>query len=162
MPSERAFVVDTSVLSAADAAGWFDGLEHWTGEVRLLTPTAVWRTEFLESHEVERAPAWLAVEGVELDDVAVHAGGQLSLHDWRCIVLAEAADGAIVSNDSALLERFADRGGRPIWGTKFLKRTFERCGISEDAFEAGVETYISDAYLPDSVGAAFRNAEKDG
>lgn len=162
MTSKPVFVLDTNVLSGAQAAGWIDALSSWTKDATLIASERVWTGEFLQNHpEVPESPEWLDVTAANLDELEVRAQGQLSVQDWSCVAVTEARDGRLVTYDSALYGRIENRGGDAVWGTKFLKRTFERCGISEDAFEAGVETYISDAYLPDSVGSTLRNAEKD-
>jgi hypothetical protein len=46
------------------------------------------------------------------------------------------------------------------WGTHFVIRTFESCGISRTDYEDGVDTYLGDVTLPDAVEDEVRTAEK--
>ena len=161
MKDNPVFVLDNNVLSGARLAGWFDSLGFWEGETALIVPARVWQEEFQsQPHSVEEVPDWLCVREAEVEKLDVRAQGQLSIHDWCCIAIAEKESGRVVTNDRPLYSRFEERGGTSIWGTKFLKRTFEKCGISVLSFDEGVDEYIEDAYLPDRVADALRNAEK--
>jgi hypothetical protein len=165
MTSEGAvFVIDNNVLSAADAAGWFESISFWKhdGDANIVVSKRVWEKEFLGTHDgVLGTPAWLDVRESNLDELTVQSQGQLSVEDWTCVAVAEQEGGRVVTNDQALYSRFEERGGTATWGTKFLKRTFERCGITPESFDDGVERYVDDVFLPDEVVEAFRNAEKD-
>ena len=44
---------------------------------------------------------------------------------------------------------------------EFLKWTSERCSITVEVFEDGVELYVDDAYLPESVANAVRSDENE-
>jgi rRNA-processing protein FCF1 len=162
MSSGPSFVLDNNVLSGARLAGWFGSLEFWENDAALLVPARVWQQEFqASSHRVEESPEWLHIREAELQELDVSAQGQLSVQDWACIAMAEKESAHVVTNDKPLYSRFEDRGGESIWGTKFLKRTFERCGISVTSFNDGVDEYIEDAYLPDRVAEFLRESEKD-
>jgi len=162
MKNNPVFVLDNNVLSGARLAGWFDSLQFWDDDTSLMVPARVWQEEFQsQSHSVEEVPDWLRVREAELQQLNVRAQGQLSVQDWCCIAMAEMESGRIVTNDRPLYARFEERGGTSVWGTKLLKRTFEKCGISVSVFDDGVDEYIEDAYLPERVADALRNAEKD-
>lgn len=158
------FVIDNNVLSSADAAGWFESISFWKHDVgaEIIVSKRVWQKEFVETHErVSATPEWLDVREANLDELTVQSQGQLSVEDWTCVAIAEQDGERLVTNDQALHSRFEERGGSPVWGTKFLKRTFERCGIELDEFQDGVEQYVDDVFLPNEVAEVFRNAEKD-
>ncbi|WP_440988705.1 hypothetical protein [Haloarchaeobius baliensis] len=160
--TREVIVLDNNVLSGAYEAGWFDSLSFWTDDALLAVPKRVWSEEFESTHDgVDGAPTWMTVQKADLDALDVRAQGQLSVQDWCCVALVESTSGRLVTNDGALYARVEARGGTAVWGTKFLKRTFERCGIRVEAFEEGVERYVEDAYLPESVASAIRSAEKD-
>lgn len=160
--SESALVLDTSILSALFESGWFDAPSFYRPDRTVLVSERVWNGEFGPHHDVESEPAWATVREPELESVRTQALGQLSLPDWSCIALAEQAEGTptVVTNDRALRGVALRRDLDAEWGTHFVVRTFEACGITVPEFEEGVDTYLADVTLPGEVAAEVRNSEK--
>lgn len=160
--SNSTLVLDNSVLSALFAAGWFDAPSFYWPDQSILVSARVWNGEFVPYHDAEGEPAWATVRETDLESVRTQALGQLSKPDWSCIALAEAAEGdsTVVTNDRTLREVATRRDVTAEWGTHFVIRTFESCGISRTDYEDGVDTYLGDVTLPDAVEDEVRNAEK--
>lgn len=155
-------VLDNSILSALFSAGWFDAPSFYRPDQSILVSARVWNSEFLPYHDIESEPTWAAVREADLDSVQTQALGQLSKPDWSCIALAEGTDGnpTVVTNDRALHEVATRRDVSAKWGTHFVIRTFESCGISITDYEDGVDTYLRDVTLPGEVEDEVRKAEK--
>lgn len=154
-----ALVFDNVVLSAFYTADWFDALAFWRPEYDLLVPEAVWVDEFITYWDIDETPEWLSVKQVK-GPVEAEYPGALSKNDWRCIRLAEQESGIVVTRDRALKQTAEDQGVETLWDARFVIDTFEECGISREAFDEGLEDYLSDAYFPDPVKQAIRDAEK--
>lgn len=153
-------VLDTSILSALETADWFDAPAFYSSH-EILASSRVWNGEFVPHHDMKSPPVWLAIEEVKLESVETASLGQLSRADWSCIALAEAVESAtIITNDRALRDVAKRRELNAVWGTKFVLETFEECGITEDEFEAGIESYISDVTISERVEDELRTAEK--
>lgn len=152
----EAIILDNVVLSGFYKAGWFETLEFWTPEYDLLVPEPVWENEFRPYTET---PEWL--ELTEFDTtIETEVPGALSFEDWSCIAAAERHSGILVTRDATLKQTAAGRGISTMWSGRFLIDTYEECGISVDEFEVGIEDYLRDAYLSNSVEETIRNAEK--
>lgn len=160
--SNATLVLDNSVLSALFAAGWFEAPSFYSPDQSILIPARVWNDEFSPYHDIEDEPTWATVQAAGLESVQTQALGQLSKPDWSCIALAEAPDerSILVTNDRALREVAIRRDVNAEWGTHFVIRTFESCGISISDYEDGVDTYLTDVTLPEEVEDEVRNAEK--
>lgn len=157
--SEQQLVLDNSVISAFAAGGWFNDISFWTPRHRLYTTDRIWTREFSPHHSASK-PAWLQIEAVDTSELATQTV-QLGEADWTLIRLAETLDNPIlVSNDKRLLEEVDRRGIKRIWGSKFLKQTFESCGISTEAYASGLQSYIDDVPIPPGVVEELRDAEK--
>jgi rRNA-processing protein FCF1 len=155
-----AVVLDTNVLSSFHTAGWFDGLGTWPPDTEVLATEAVW-LEFQEYASIEQ-PDWLGVEAVDLDRIETRTPGALAPADWSCLALVDAREGArLVTNDRGI-HTVAQRRDVPFeWGTRFLLRTFQRCGLTRATLDAGQDVYIDDLGLPEEVAAEIRTATKD-
>lgn len=161
--SESALVLDNSILSALQTAGWFDAPSVYAPDRRILISKLVWEHEFVPYHGDMSIPTWASVTESNLEEVRTHAVGQLSRPDWSCIALAEqiSADSTVVTNDQTLREVATRREITAEWGTEFVIRTFKRCGITVSDFEGGVEAYLTDVPLPPDVADEVRSTEKD-
>lgn len=154
-----ALILDNSVLSAFKNAGWFRDIEFWSERYTLVTTRRVWRSEFANHHRVHRRD-WLTIRGVGIDE-STDTEPTISEADLSLILVAEASeDSILVTNDKILKQTADQRGCATIWGTKFLIQTFEECGITEEAFEAGLPNYFEDVPIPESVATEARSAEK--
>ncbi len=153
------FVLDNVILSSFYSAGWFDSLAFYSPEDKLRVPERIWTAEFLPDRDVDSAPEWLTVQSVtELPETGVP--GALSEADKTCLALAERHSDVLVTNDKKLVETAKARDVATKWGTRFVIETFEQCGISQTAFDAGVEAYRDDIYLPNVVAEKLMQAEK--
>lgn len=160
--SKPALVLDNSILSALFASGWFDAPSFYRPDRSVLISEQVWSREFSPHHDIKSEPAWATVRETRLESVQTKALGQLSKPDWSCIALAEQAEGdtVVVTNDRALREVAVHRNLDAEWGTQFVIRTFQACGISVSEFEEGVGTYLADVTLPAEVADEVRDTEK--
>jgi hypothetical protein len=153
-------VLDNVILSGFHTAGWFESLEFWTPEYTIVVPQKIWETEFMPFRDLEEPPSWLDVRPLE-DQLRAEAPGVLSDNDWRCIGIAEECSGVLITRDQALKQRAEQRGVSTIWGGRFLIDTFSQCGITIQSFDEGVETYLEDAHLSQSVENEIRETEKE-
>lgn len=157
--SKGQLILDNSVLSAFAAGGWFHDISFWTPRYALYTTDRIWSHEFSPHHEFSK-PEWLRVETVDTSKLAAKTV-ELGEADWTLIRLAETLDDPVlVSNDKRLLEETERRGLERMWGSRFLKQTFESCGIDRPAYDDGLHSYVRDVHLPDSVTSELRSAEK--
>lgn len=157
--SKQQLVLDNSVISAFAASGWFHNISFWTPQYELHTTDRIWSHEFSPHHSVSK-PEWLQVETVDMSKLATRPV-ELGEADWSLIRLAEILeDPVLVSNDKRLLEEIERRGIERIWGSKFLKQTFESCGIDMQAYDDGLQSYVHDVHLPAVVVEELRTAEK--
>lgn len=152
-----ALVLDAVVLIGFEAAGWFDSMEFWHPEYDLLVPQLLWQDEF-EAAPVE-PPGWLNLCSAQ-PPAEAREPGALSLFDWRCIGLAEARSGTLITADKNLKQSAEARGVSTLWAGRFALDTFEQCGISGEEFRAGVQVFIDDMRMPPSAATEFQNAEK--
>lgn len=160
--SEPALVLDNSILSALHASGWFDAPAFYAPNRRVLVPSRVWNDEFDPYHDVDRAPEWATIREADLESVRTPALGQLSKPDWSCIGVAERNDDSIIVTNDRVLHEVANRRNVTVeWGTRFVIRTYQACGITVSDFEAGVDSYVEDVTLPAEVADEVRNAEKE-
>ncbi len=155
-----AIVLDTNVLSSFHTAGWFDGLGTWPPDTDVLATDRVW-TEFQDYVSIEQ-PDWLTIEVVNLDRIETRTPGALAPADWSCLALVDGREGArLVTNDQGI-HSAAERREVPFeWGTRFLLRTFQRCGLTRSDLDTGQKRYIEDLGLPGDVAAEIRTATKD-
>ena len=157
--SKGQLVLDNSVISAFAASGWLQDISFWTPQYELYTTDRIWVDEFSPHHSVSK-PEWLHVETVDTSNLATRRV-ELGEADWSLIRLAEILeDPVLVSNDKRLLDEIERRGIERIWGSKFLKQTFESCGIDTQAYDDGLQSYIHDVHLPTVVVEELRTAEK--
>ncbi|MFC7070615.1 hypothetical protein ACFQL9_13255 [Halobaculum lipolyticum] len=157
-----ALVLDNVALSAFATGGWFHSFSFWDDSYELLTPQTIWEEEFAayhESHAVDSVPRWLSPVAPETQ-IDTAEPGALSDNDWRCIVLAKEHDGMVITRDQKLREVALDREIETEWLGKFVLQTFERCGIARSAYEAGIDDYLQDSYLPAASKTELREAEK--
>lgn len=160
MGGQDRYVLDTNVLSSFRFAGWFDAFDIWLPENELAAPEAVWE-EFYDRWDQGR-PEWITVESVDLEDVETDVPGAIDPNDWRCVVLVERSEDAqLVSNDKGIHSVADHRDTSVEWGTRFLLRTFQRCGMSKSRLDEGASDYINDLHLPDEVADEIRDAEKE-
>lgn len=159
--NSRRLVLDTSVLSAFHAAGWFEALAFWHPEYIPTVSESVWYGEFDPHHGVDEPPGWLTVVGADLTRLDVRAMGQLGETDWTCVELADRYERTrLVTNDRAMKNVAEDRDVESAWGTEFAMETFERCGMTPSEFESGVPSYVDDVRLPDRVADELAATEK--
>lgn len=157
--SNGQLILDNSVLSAFATGGWFHDISFWTPRYALYATDRIWSHEFRPHHPFSK-PEWLRVQAVDTSNLAAKTV-ELGEPDWTLIRLAETLDDPVlVSNDRRLLVETERRGIERIWGSKFLKQTFEYCGIDRQAYDDGLQSYIRDAHLPDFVITELRSAEK--
>ena len=157
--SKGQLILDNSVLSAFAAGEWFHDISFWAPRYTLYTTERIWAHEFRPHHAFSK-PEWLRVETVDTSKLAARTV-ELGEADWTLIGLAETLDDPVlVSNDKRLLEETERRGIERIWGSKFVKQTFESCGIDRQAYDDGLPSYVRDVHLPDFVTAELRSAEK--
>jgi hypothetical protein len=158
MTDAAAFVLDTSVISSFHAVEWLDGIACWTPQYSLVAPARVW-DEFADYWDVEQ-PSWLEIRDVPLEGEEVNAPGALSVPDWACVLLAERVDGVVVTNDQAMHTVAESREVPWTWGTAFCLETFDRCGISQEELDAGIEGYAADLGLSHEIVSVLDDAEK--
>jgi len=157
--SKQQLVLDNSVISAFAVSGWFHNISFWTPRYRVYTTGQIWTSEFRPHHSFSK-PEWLHVETVDTSKIATRTV-ELGEADWSLIRLAEMLeDSVLVSNDKRLLEEIERRGIERIWGSKFLKQTFESCGIDKQAYDDGLQSYVRDVHIPVVVTEELRSAEK--
>lgn len=159
---ESGLVLDTSVLSALFESGWFDAPAFYRPGQSIYISDRVWTDEFSPYHDVACVPEWATVRRSDLEAVQTPALGQLSIPDWSCLAVAEQANGSqtVVTNDRTLRAVAHRRDIAVEWGTHFVIRTFEACGISVSDFADGVDTYLVDVTLPSDVAEDVRTTEK--
>lgn len=154
------YVLDTNVISSFKTAGWLDAIEIWLPKKNVVASEAVWE-EFQDYTSIEQ-PDWLSIEEAQLERVETQTPGALARADWSCIaVVEEYEDARLVTNDRGIHTVAKRRGIPREWGTRFLLRTFQRCGLSKDELEDGVEAYVDDLRLPEDVEDELRNTTKD-
>lgn len=158
MADTEVFILDTSVISSYHAVEWLGGVACWTPQHSLFAPARVW-TEFADYWDVDQ-PDWLEIQEVSLEDEQVQGPGTLSVPDWACVLLAESVDGTVVTNDQAMHTVTENREQPWEWGTAFLLDTFDRCGISQNELDAGIEAYATDLGLNSEIVAVLEAAEK--
>jgi len=156
--TEDVLVFDADVLIASYNADWFDHLEFWADSYELLTAKAVWEDEFILRRQIKRAPVWLSTPEIEVEQ---QPPGQVSRYDWRGLRLAEKEGGILITSDGDLREQAEQRGIEKKWTAGFLMETFERCGIPEEEYRAGLDNLVTDLYLGPSVKNDLSTAEKD-
>lgn len=160
---DRAWLVlDNSVLSAFANAGWFNGPQVWRSEYQLVTSRRIWEEEFLPYHTYNEAPEWLSVQEIDLNNTYADVPNKLSLHDWSGVIAAEHSEGSVLTtNDFAMKKTAEKRDIRTLWGTAFAIQTFQKCGISTNEFDKGVDQYISDVTLGQDIITELRNTQKE-
>lgn len=159
--SDGRLVLDTSVLSAFHAAGWFDALAFWYPGRSPTVSRSVWTREFVPHHDVGGQPEWLTVVNADLDRLDIRVRGQLGEADWTCVELGERYDRTtLVTNDDGIRTVAECRNVEVVWGTAFAMETYEGCGLAPSEFETGVPGYVEDVHLPEAVASELAATEK--
>lgn len=153
-------LLDNVVLSAFAYAGWFENLEFWAEDRTLYVPQRVWSQEFEPMSDLEKPPDWISCKAIE-NPIEPDQPGRLSDCDWSCCIVADDQDAVLVTRDRALKKTAEQRGITTMWAAKFMKTTFESCGISITEYEKGLPLWIDDGYPPQEVKSMLKNAEKD-
>lgn len=160
MTEPTVLVLDNSVLSSFDEAGWFDSLRSWDEKHDVVTSRRMWE-EFSQIRERNEPPNWSSVREGDLERIQAPAIGQLSRQDWSGVAVIEGASGGVLAtNDRALFKVVEERGHEARWGTSLAIQTFKSCDISVQSFEDGTEPYLNDVYLPTEVADTVRESEK--
>jgi hypothetical protein len=155
-------VLDNSVLSAFANAGWFHGPQVWDAEYQLVTSRRIWESEFLPYHPVENTPEWLSIHEIDLEDAHAEIPNKLSLHDWSGVIAAERPERSVLTTNDFAMKKTAERRDiETLWGTAFAIQTYQKCGISVDEFDIGVDEYISDVTLGPDIATELRNTQKE-
>lgn len=152
------FVLDNSVLSALYRQDWLSGLTVHRNDRRIVTPEMVWESEFktrFDPGEIE----WIEVE-TSTQFPFLERPTSLSEADLACLGLAEKHDGTVIVNDKKVVRTAEARGTSVYWGTEFVIKTFELCGMSQDEFDSGKEGYAEDVYLSDQARQQLFQARK--
>ena len=157
--SESSLVLDANVLIRFYESDWFNGIGFWDQKYEVVTPEAVWETEFVPRRGIESPPEWLTTARVE-ERISPSRSGQLSRVDWRVLVLARNRDGMLVTSDKRLKRRAEKEDVTTVWTSNFLLKTFLNCGISTADYRKTVDEFIIESYLPPSVSDKLRTAEK--
>ncbi|MWG35019.1 hypothetical protein [Halomarina oriensis] len=158
MSEPAGFVLDTNVISSFFAVDWLEALLFWDPTHDLYAPTRVW-DEFSAYHDTTQ-PEWLTLQSVNLETVEVEAPMRLAVADWACIILAEATNCCVVTNDRAMHDAAERRGVDFQWETQYLLSTFYGCGLSKSQLDIGLPEYADDLGLNEEVVADVRDAEK--
>ncbi|WP_157745907.1 hypothetical protein [Halorubrum trapanicum] len=159
--SESAFVLDNSVLSAFSGSGWFESIAFWSDTHELVTSARVWENEYVPHHDRAEAPDWLSIEEANLNELVIERSVRLGDADYSLIRLTEdRSDCTLVTNDKRVLTKAEENDLDNMWGSKFLKETFEQCGISRERYQAGLSSYFEDVPISSEVRQVLRDAEK--
>lgn len=159
--SEQVFVLDNSVLSAFTRSGWFKSIEFWSDTHKIVTSERVWETEYVPHHERTEVPRWLSVEEANLNELVTERSVRLGDADYSLIRLTEERpNGVLVTNDKRVLTKAKENNLGTSWGSKFLKKTFEECGISKESYRGNLPKYFKDVPLNSEVRRVLQDAEK--
>lgn len=159
--SESAFVLDNSVLSAFTGSGWFESIAFWSDTHELVTSERIWENEYVPHHDRTVAPDWLSVEEANLNELVTERSVRLGDADYSLIRLTEErSDCVLVTNDKRILTKAEENDLGNMWGSKFLKETFEQCGISREDYQDGFSRYVEDVPINSEVRQVLREAEK--
>lgn len=158
--SSGELVLDNSILSAFHECGWFRDIEHWQAEYSIYTSARIWEEEFAENRAGTDVPPWLEVREIPLPGIT-HLDRSLGKPDWSLIYLAHGcSDPTLVTNDVRLKETTEEEELTAVWGSKFLKQTFESCGISVNSYRTNLDIYLEDSFLGPEVESVLESAEK--
>lgn len=154
-------ILDNSVLSAFRHCGWFQDIGHWHADYSIYTSVRIWEGEFGVTHPETERPPWLKIHDVPLPGIT-DRNRSLGTQDWSLIYLAHGcSDPVLVTNDKRLKQSTERDGIQTTWGSKFLKQTFESCGISTRSYRSNIDDYLRDAFVGPDVAAVLESAEKN-
>lgn len=153
------FVIDNSVLSAFYRQDWMGLLELHPPERAVVVPQVVWGDEFTVVFEPSEPPNYINVQDSP-PYPAIEDAKALSDPDLACLALTAKHSGTVVTNDEVMVEAADSLDLSRYWGTQFLVRTFERCGLTQDEFDSGLTGYINDLHLSRTVEQQLFQARK--
>ena len=153
------FIIDNSVLSAFYRQDWMGLLELHPPERTVLVPKVVWTDEFTEEFEREDRPGYIEMRESP-PYPAIEEAKSLSDPDLACLAITSKSGGAVVTNDKVMIETADKLDLSRYWGTEFLIRSFEQCGVTQDEFDSGLSGYIDDIYISKEVEQQLYQAEK--